>query len=123
MELFKIGNTDITQHIVAPTYKVNSQPSYFEWTDANHRKHRDIRRFVIKGTFTLKFMIHEDYYNFITLLNDNTGTDGATTVSVFSNNLNKVTNTNVFITIDPQNTLPFYGNRSYEGFEVTIEER
>lgn len=123
MELFKIGDKDLTKHIMVPTYKINSQPDYYEWTDANYTKHRDIRRRVISGSFTVKFVEQTDYYDFITLINENTEADGSTPVSLYVNNLNKVSNTKVFITIDPENTLPLYGKRSYDGFEVTIEER
>lgn len=123
MRLFVIGTTDLTNRIVVPTYKVNRQPSYNEWTDANHQKHRDILRFVINGTFTVKFAVKEDYYNFIDLIQKNTGTDGSTPVSLYVNNCNQVFTTNVFITFDPENTLPYYGVKSYDGFEVTIEER
>lgn len=123
MELFKIGDKDLTNNILVPTYKINSQPSYYEWTDANYTKHRDIRRRVIQGTFTIKFVKQEDYFDFITLLENNTGTDGSTPVSIYVNNLNKVSDTTVFITIDPENTLPLYGTRKYEGFQVSIEER
>lgn len=123
MELFKIGEVDLTHYITVPSYKINRQPSYNEWVDANHTKHRDIYRRTIKGTFTVKFVKHEDYFNFITLIETYTEADGATPVSIYINNLNKVVDTKVFITIDPENTLPLYGVRSYEGFQVTIEER
>lgn len=123
MELFKIGDTDLTSNILVPTYKINSHPSYYEWTDANYTKHRDIRRRIIQGDFTIKFVKQEDYFNFITLLENNTEADGSTPVSIYVNNLNKVSETKVFITIDPTNTLPLYGVRKYDGFQVSIEER
>lgn len=123
MDLFKMGDKNLTSNITVPSYKVNRQPSYNEWTDANHTRHRDIYRWVIRGTFTLLFVKQEDYFEFITLLETITEADGSTPVSIYVNNLNKVVDTKVFITIDPANTLPFYGARSYEGFEVTIEER
>lgn len=123
MKLFKMGDKDLTSNITVPSYKVNSHPSYNEWTDANHVRHRDICRRIIRGSFTLLFVKQEDYFEFITLLEDVTEADGSTPVSIYVNNLNKVVDTKVFVSIDPANTLPLFGMRSYEGFEVTIEER
>lgn len=123
MELFRIGDTDLTTHILVPTYKVNRQDNYNEWVDGNGKTHHDIYRTSVSGTFTLKFTEHEKYFEFLELLKTHTGAGGYTPVSVYVNNKNEVANINAFIDIKPANTLPLYGVGEYEGFEVNIEEQ
>lgn len=125
--LFKIGNTDFTSCIVAPTYKVNQVPDYDEWIDANRRKHRNIVRHTIKGTFTMKFASGQQYQTFLNALNtarsNNSDGDEAFDAELFVMNLNRSFTKTVYLSWDPNDFLPFVNRASYDGFEVTIEER
>lgn len=71
MILAKLGDTDITNYINESSYKVNSEPVYNEWTDANYRKHRDEVRRRVTGSFDLAFVNDTQYNSFLTLLNNN----------------------------------------------------
>lgn len=75
MQLAVLGTgqeaTDISQYINYTTYKVDSEPVYNEWIDANYTTHRDEVRRRIKGSFQLAFVTDTDYNAFLTLLNNN----------------------------------------------------
>ena len=122
MELFRIGTVDFTKRITVPSYKVNRHPQYHEWVNGNGVTRRHVYRQKISGTFTMRFVNPEDYFEFINMVSENTGAGGYTPVSVYVNNINEVVNTNVFINFDPANTLPVMGTRKDSGFQVTIEE-
>ena len=126
MQLFSINGTDFTEHITVPSYKVNEFDISDDWEDGNRRKHKNIVRTQIKGTFTLKFTEISDFNNFFSVVNTNkirSGEySGACLVSLFVQNKNEVKSTYVFISADPADTLPLFSSPSYEGFDVTVEE-
>lgn len=122
MILFRIDKTDLTNKIVAPTYKINSKPVYKKWIDANAVTHREIYRKKVEGTFTIKFKNKEEYFHFLELLKEYTTNGGYVPVSLYVNNLNEVRDANVFIDIDPENKIPYIGTGQDNGFKVKIEE-
>lgn len=125
MLLFKINNggDDITTHIVAPTYKVNEQPVYEEWTDSNYTLHREVVRRKVQGTFTVKFDVASEMNSFINQLRTIQNSDGSVPVLIYVHNLRQVKEKNVFVECDPANTIPLLNHEQDEGFEVTITER
>ena len=123
MQLFNIAGVDLTKHITVPSYEVNQEDEYKKWTDANYIEHRECFRKRISGKFTMKFLDKARYFEFLELLETNREVGGYTPASLYVNNLNKVVATNVFISIAPANTLPFFRNESYKGFTVTVKER
>ena len=123
MRLFDINGTDFTTFITAPSYKVNSLDVYEEWTDANKITHRDVVRTRVSGGFTLKFETKQEYDSFFTIYNTNKAPGGYITATLFINNLGTSLTKNVFLEMEPANTIPFFGAKSYDGFEVTVRER
>ena len=123
MQLFNIAGVDLTKHIMVPTYEINQVDEYKKWTDANHIEHRECFRKRVLGKFTMKFLDKDNYFEFLELLKKYKEVGGYTSTSLYVNNLNEVITTNVFITITPTNTLPFFRNESYKGFTVTIREQ
>lgn len=129
--LFKIGSVDYTQNITVPSFKVNMLPQYTEWTDANYTLHRTLKRYVVKGTFTMRFNSKEEYEAFIKnykqyTMNDietKGSRDGSTYVTIYANNLMGTKQTYVYIDIDPKNSIPVMGTSKDEGIEVTVTER
>ena len=126
-QLFKMGAYDLTEHIVVPTYKVNEQPAYEEWKDANYTIHREITRTKVQGSFTVQFSSLIEFEEFLNAYESNTVQDGSTHATVYSHN--KVNDqqgmtktTYVFMDFDPADTLPVIGSED-SGFEITISER
>lgn len=122
--IFFMGDIDLTPFIPVPTYKVNQFDVYEEWTDANHKKHREIVRTQIKGTFTLLFRTPAEFDFFMNSYQTLKKQDGTVPVHATTVNATSLAMTPVYVYMDfdPANTKPFMGAKSYEGFEVTIEE-
>lgn len=125
--LFKMGAYDLTEHIVVPTYKVNEQPEYEEWKDANYTVHREIVRTKVQGDFTVNFSSVSEYEEFLQAVEDNTVEDGSTHATVYLHNKahddQGITKTcYVFIDFDPADTFPVLGTED-SGFDITISER
>lgn len=123
MRLFSINGKDLTHYITVPSYIMNSKDVYNEWVDANGLTHRDVYRTKVSGKFTMLFTDHDEYFDFLKLINEHKGTGGYVPVSLYVNNLNTIVNTDVYIEMEPANTLPYFGINKYDGFEVSIVER
>lgn len=123
MLIFSLGGVDLSKNILVPTYKVNAQPVYMEWTDGNDKIHREISRYRIAGNFKMKFFNKTQYLNTLRLFREQQNDEGYTTVSVYVNNLDEVKVIDAYITMDPANDMPLYGNSDYDGFDVNIKER
>lgn len=114
---------DYTKNIVVPSYKVNEQYVYNEWTDSNYKVHRDPHRKKVSGSFTLKFFDKNEFDDFFVHLNTSKELDGSNLCTFYVNNINDVVTDYYHIDIEPENTKPFIGTaHEYEGFEVSIEE-
>lgn len=123
--LFKIGETDYTRHIVAPTYEVDLKPLYDEWVDANRVTHREVVRKRIEGTFTMKFYNISEYNEFLTTLHDSETLGGYVTCSLYANCTRTLyEDVDIFFDLKLPNEEPFISSGGeYEGFEVTVTER
>ena len=121
-----VENVDFTQYITVPSYKVNEFDDTEDWKDGNGKKHKNLIRTQIRGTFTLKFFNVTEFNRFFEILEANKIVSGENSCSVLATvyvqNKNIVKTTYVFVTADPADTLPLLGTGSYEGFEVSIEE-
>lgn len=137
MELFKMGvgddAIDFTTNITVPNFKVNRKPVTEEYTDLNYVVHRETVRQRIEGTFTLKFYSMEDetvngvvlhgYKTFVDCFNNSLNGEGAVKATVYANNMLKAYEGEFYLDFQAQNTIPFFGSKSYNGFDVTIKER
>lgn len=121
--VFKMGGKDYSKNITVPSYKVNQEPIYREWTDCDYVVHREIARKKIKGSFTIFFTTIEEYKQFFNYIKGNTLQDGSILVSSLVNNINEIRDYYAYIECLPVNNLPFYNAREYEGYEVNITER
>ncbi len=123
MELFKMGEYDLTPHIVVPTYKVNNLPKYEDWVDANYVTHREVVRHCLNGSFTVKFWSIAEYEEFLDAVDSTLMTDGSHHVFAYDG-IDKTNQTLVskylFIEFDPEQVLPVIGTEEDDGFEVTI---
>ncbi len=126
MELFKIGEYDVTPHIVVPTYKINKLPKYEDWEDANYTTHREVVRHIVSGTFTVKFWSIAEFEEFITAVDATLMNDGSHHIYAYVANdktNQSLQSTYAFIEFDLEHTLPIIGTEDDDGFEVTITER
>ena len=124
MELLIIGGKDFTKHIKVPSYKVNKEPVYEEWEDANYLKHREVTRHRIKGDFTMLFDEIDDLNEFYTTVNTlrEQYTSEIIPVTVYVNNYNIQAVINTALEFTPANEKPYFGRQNISGFTVKVEE-
>lgn len=125
MQLFVVNNKDFTHHITVPSYKVNKNQSYEEWTDSNYVTHREITRTKVSGNFKLLYdeiVELDEFFDTIEALKA-ASDDGSIEATVYLNNLHTTETVHVFVSYSPSNEKPFFQKQKVSGFEVTIEER
>ena len=83
--MFKVGNNDYSNRVVAEGYEVQKKDLYDSWTDANGKDHHSAYRQRISGKFTLKFLSIEEYEGFITSLMAWKNDDLTYPVTIFDN--------------------------------------
>lgn len=124
MQLFNIAGKDFTTFITVPSYLVNQDGEYIEWTDGNYKKHRYLTRSKVSGSFTMLFNNVNDYYNFLNTINEKKTAGGYIPgCIVYCNNIMRTENVDLFIDFSSADIIPVIGTNDNEGFEVTIEEK
>lgn len=117
------GTMDITSLIVVPSYRVNLEDVYEEWTDSNKLTHRDITAKKAKGNFEMIFQNVDQYQAFMMYLRNNKKQNGSYNCSVYLNNMLEAINTEMYIDFAPENIMPIIGVKEYRNIEVTVEQR
>lgn len=101
--MFKVGNTDYSANVIDNNngYKVQKNPIYTEWTDANGRDHRSVYRYRTEGTFTMLFKTMEDYDAFCQTLEANVQNDSSYPLAVFDNNSGTQVTSHFYLSYTP----------------------
>lgn len=101
--MFKVGNTDYSGNVVDNSngYKVQTDPVYTEWEDANRRIHRCVERMRTEGTFTMFFKTLTDYETFCLTMANNRKNDFSYPCVVYDNNSNTQVSSDFFVTYTP----------------------
>lgn len=122
MILFKIGSYDATQHILVPSYKVNSDATYESWVDGWGKVHRDVIADKLSGQFKMLFYSELDFTNFMNALTLRKTSGDYYNVQLYSNNRQTLKTCEVFIDMTPAIRKEDDRQR-YESFTVKVEER
>ena len=101
--MFKVGTTDYSANVIDNSngYKVQRDPIYTEWTDANGRDHRSVYRTRVTGSFTLFFKTLENYESFCLDMAAHQNNDSSHTCTVYDNNSNTEVTSDFFLTYTP----------------------
>lgn len=101
--MFKVGNTDYSSHVIDNNngYKVQKDPVYTEWEDANGRIHRSVYRTRTSGAFTLFFKTITDYETFCSTMAAAQQNDSSYPCVVYDNNSNSQVSADFYITYTP----------------------
>lgn len=118
--LVKIGNTDITQNVIAESYEVNDERPFEEWKDADKKRHRDYERHIV-GKFDLKFTTESDYNSFLNLMKNNTR-DDIISMTLYVVNSGKEETINAFFDFKPV-VMKNNHNKRIAKFTFNIEEQ
>lgn len=101
--MFKVGNTDYSANVIDDNngYKVQTDPVFTEWEDANGRIHRSVYRYRTAGQFTLFFKTINNYESFCTTMAAAQNNDTSYPCVVYDNNSNSHVSGDFFITFTP----------------------
>lgn len=123
MELFIVNDVDYTNHILVPSYKVQSNPVTKEWEDATYTKHTDLLRWRVEGSFTIYFDDIQEFHDFLDNLNNSREVDNYIPAVVYDNRTHSQKTSKFNINIAIVNNLPYYQRKQHDGYAVTIEEK
>lgn len=121
--VFKVSNTDFSDHVVAGTYAVNNEPVFTSYEDANGVEHRQKIRDRVVGTFDMIFKTLEDFNDFIECVKEYTlPSSCAVPILVQVNNTAELKLVNAFIDFSPTRNRNDMWQDYMERFQVKIKE-
>ena len=126
MQLFVVGGKDFTNHITVPSYKINKEPVYETWTDANYVDHQEVTRTRISGSFKLLYddvSELDEFFDTIDAAKAASDDGNTVTATLYLNNKHTTETAAVRVNYTPANEKPNFGVEKVSGFEVTIKER
>ena len=122
--LLKIGNTNVSDNIVADSYSVYNQPVYKVYEDANGVTHKRFIRDKIEGSFEMFFRTMRGYTDFVDLINTNTSSsDFSVLCTVYDTKRSDVYTINAFIEFEPTIALDGTLNEYMKVLKIKLEER
>lgn len=121
--MFKVGNTDFSNKVIGKDYKVQNEPQYKAWTDANGKEHRSVYRYQMSGTFTMLFETIDLYKQFCTTMASNMQNDTSYQCTVFDNKSDTSITSDYFVTYTPSRSIDGMWNDSIGQVKITIKER
>lgn len=123
--IFLVGTSkDYSDHVIAGSYKVKSEPKYSEWDDVNLRTHKFKLRDKVIGSFDMFFRTETDYLTFKADLDAvQSATNDSYSISVTVNNTGEQKAIDAYINFDLVRNRDGAWNDYFERFTVSIEER
>lgn len=121
--MFKVGNTDYSQNVIAENYSVKSHDLYDSWTDANGREHRSVYRTQVSGSFNMYFPNIEDYNTFCSTLRANKNNDTSIRCTVFDNESDNTFTSDFFVDFNPTRYADNKWDDRVDTVKITIKER
>lgn len=119
--LVSISDLNITNYILSG-YNVNETNYFKQKRDGLGRKHRDLIRKEISGTFELKISTPDAYSDFIEKLKSATLSDGRIPMSVYVNNINQVKTRYFFYSYNVKLDKDINTGKHFRKFTFSIEE-
>lgn len=123
MIMFKVGQHDFSNHVIASKYKVHNVDVFSSWTDANYRKHCDKQREKVTGSFEMIFKTIEEYEEFAIAMRSNKTSSLSYNIVVADNINNEQKEIEAYVTWKPSRSMNDLLQDYFEKFTVTIEER
>lgn len=101
MVMFKIGDVDYSNRVIANNYTVEQKEVYTAWQDANKTEHRSLERYRIEGGFLMFFPTIEEYEAFCENIETAKNDDLSVAVTVCDNKTNTEAEINAYIDYTP----------------------
>lgn len=123
MIMFKIGDIDYSNRVIASNYNVNSEDVYTVWTDANKTEHRSLERVQVRGSFDVYFKTIEEYTAFTQHIESVKDDNLAVTLTICDNKTNTEKQINAFVDYTPTRRKNGINADIMDVMNVTITER
>lgn len=120
--VFKIGDTDFSNHVLSGSYKINEVDEFTSWTDANGREHRNIYRTKTSGSFDVLFKTVTDYEIFQNAYMYAKNKAGLVRVTLMDNQSNQLKVIDAYLDFTPVRFRADNWEDYYEKFTVNIKE-
>lgn len=120
--VFKINDTDFSDHVLAGSYDISEVPVYTEWTDANGRDHREVFRKRLQGSFDMYFKTVDDFEEFNEAYRLIRLDSGLTRVMIMNNSTNQLEQKDVYLEFAPIRNRRDDWEDFYERFTVDVKE-
>lgn len=123
MELFILDGVDYTEHIVVPSYKVQSEPVTKTWEDALYTTHIDTVREKLQGSFKIYFDSIDELNAFLNKLINLKDVDNYTPATLYDNWYRNKKTSKFYFKLSLINDKPYYGTKKHDGYEIQVEEK
>lgn len=124
MAIFKIGEVDFSEHLIAGAYSINSVEKVYAWTDGDGRTHKRTLRSQLTGTVDLFFKTMDEYMAFIEAIDASKAENRANyvTATLTDNMTNQDKPGLYYLTFAPVRNRDVNWRDCIERFTVTVEE-
>ena len=118
-----IGTTNITDHIVADSYQMDSEDLYESWRDGNYVEHRIITASKVRGSFEVACC--DSKYSFSDFMDAINAADnnGVLTCSVFVTNKNEMKAISAYYEIENTKHELMADDSFLDVLKITLTER
>lgn len=125
MAIFKVGNIDYSNRVIAGSYNVQTKPVYTSWNDANGVEHRQLVRATkrTEGTFDMFFKSIDDYNAFVSQIDTVQLPDLTVPCTVKSNTTNAEVVSFFFVDFSPVRNRKGNWEDYMEKFTVSVKEK
>jgi hypothetical protein len=125
MAIFKVGNIDYSNRVIAGSYNVQSKPVYTSWNDADGVEHRRLARATkrTEGTFDMFFKSIDDYNAFVSQDDTVQLPDLTVPCTVKSNTTNAEVVSFFFVDFSPVRNRKGNWEDYMEKFTVSVKEK
>lgn len=119
--MFKVGQHDFSNQIIAGSYEVNAFDDVKEWVDANYKRHPLVKKTSVKGTLNVHLRTYDDYDRFLYALKHTQNSDGTYLCEFYVNNTNEDHMSNYFLRMSPA-IIKRNGKDNFAEFVIEVEE-
>ena len=123
MAIFKVGNIDYSNRVIAGSYNVQTKPVYSSWYDADEVEHRRPSRQRTEGTFDMFFKTIAEYNAFVSQVATVQLSDLTVQCTVNSNTTNTEVTSYFFVDFSPVRNRKGNWEDYMERFTVSVKEK
>lgn len=123
MIMFKVGDTDYSNRVIANKYNINTDKEFEAWTDASGIEHHSLVRERTKGSFEMFFKTVDEIVAFGQKLANSSLDDMSVAIVVCDNKTNTEKSINAYVDYTPTRRKNGLNDDIMDIVKVSITER